>query len=747
MPIGDRAVTKKELESLARQLRNQIKAVRGHAVSWEGTFLDLNDTPDSFSGEASKVVSVSSDEVALEFGADLNDLEDVNAPSPSDDNILMWDDGAGEWIAGVVPGDFPTQTTGVWNKTIGATGDYADWATMIADMPDLIAHAVTITIQTGTTLTESCNLKNKVGIDDGAEITIQAEESFPQDWSQLPTATSATATTLVDTGQTWDIDRFIDCWVLIVDGTGTDNGYVQITDSDATSITVASWPGTQPDNTSRYLIVGAIIDGEGTRTNGLDFSTNTPNIFVEGIGLYDGDYQNAQVHSCKSVAFKFVGSYTTTTSAITFMYNTDFIVWGCGIVNSNTTDNGASSGLKITSGESGAVYYCGFSDNKNVGILAQNMTSIVTISNCFGDGNGDWGTEILGLTPTIFSGTECSGSLGDHTYQVIEIATGGEVTLSQTLILSDVVNAGVDTDKFLVLDSSGNVDFRTGAEVLSDIGGGGVLDMDDLANTNLADPDADRIVFWDDVPGEYAFLVPTEGVQIETTNLLLDVNGLSEVAPASGDFFVFYDLTDSTHKKVDFDDMPSGGAGGGAENPMAHRRSGRGYTTWDYQTSTTQSATRDKLYAYPFIVPVEQAFDRIVVAVSTAQTGGVARCGIYDDSGCYPDALVLDSGELDCSTTGYKTTTISETLPAGLYWLVLHSDATTLNITFRAMDYNATSPFSYYAILGKDPTNFITLPPTHWSLADTYQALQDPFPAGATAINNENLITIMLRKT
>jgi hypothetical protein len=40
------------------------------------------------------------------------------------------------------------------------------------------------------------------------------------------------------------------------------------------------------------------------------------------------------------------------------------------------------------------------------------------------------------------------------------------------LTLSAAVNAGTDTDKFLVLDSSGNVDFRTGAEVLSDIGAG-----------------------------------------------------------------------------------------------------------------------------------------------------------------------------------------------------------------------------------------------------------------------------------
>ena len=40
-----------------------------------------------------------------------------------------------------------------------------------------------------------------------------------------------------------------------------------------------------------------------------------------------------------------------------------------------------------------------------------------------------------------------------------------------TAQLTNIANAGTDTDKFLVLDSSDNVDFRTGTQVLSDIGG------------------------------------------------------------------------------------------------------------------------------------------------------------------------------------------------------------------------------------------------------------------------------------
>ncbi len=46
----------------------------------------------------------------------------------------------------------------------------------------------------------------------------------------------------------------------------------------------------------------------------------------------------------------------------------------------------------------------------------------------------------------------------------------GAKTFSNNLTLTSVSNAGIDTDKFLVLSGSNVVNFRTGAEVLSDIG-------------------------------------------------------------------------------------------------------------------------------------------------------------------------------------------------------------------------------------------------------------------------------------
>ena len=57
-----------------------------------------------------------------------------------------------------------------------------------------------------------------------------------------------------------------------------------------------------------------------------------------------------------------------------------------------------------------------------------------------------------------------------HADQNIELRADGKTEVYSTLELNTVVNAGTDTDKFLVLDSNNNVDFRTGAEVYDDIG-------------------------------------------------------------------------------------------------------------------------------------------------------------------------------------------------------------------------------------------------------------------------------------
>jgi hypothetical protein len=79
---------------------------------------------------------------------------------------------------------------------------------------------------------------------------------YDQDYVALAsgTATSATATTLVNSGKTWTASQWINSQVRIVSGTGA--GQIRtITANDATSITVATWT-TTPDATSVYQISG-----------------------------------------------------------------------------------------------------------------------------------------------------------------------------------------------------------------------------------------------------------------------------------------------------------------------------------------------------------------------------------------------------------------------------------------------------------------------------------------------------------
>ena len=93
---------------------------------------------------------------------------------------------------------------------------------------------------------------------------------------------------------------------------------------------------------------------------------------------------------------------------------------------------------------------------------------------------------------------------------------------------------------------------------------------------------------------DVALDAPNNEIEIDVDPSEIDLGDLGDVDPAApndGDVLT-WDAAGADWNPV------APGAGGGAENPMAHRRTGRGYTTWDYYTSTTQQAVRDKLYAY-----------------------------------------------------------------------------------------------------------------------------------------------------
>lgn len=106
---------------------------------------------------------------------------------------------------------------------------------------------------TWTTLNHSPNFAASLGTD-GKLISTPSWMDTGYLQFATGTATSATATTLVNSAKSWTTNQWVNSQVRIVSGTGA--GQIRtITANDATSVTVATWT-TTPDSTSVYSIEG-----------------------------------------------------------------------------------------------------------------------------------------------------------------------------------------------------------------------------------------------------------------------------------------------------------------------------------------------------------------------------------------------------------------------------------------------------------------------------------------------------------
>ena len=285
-------------------------------------------------------------------------------------------------------------------------------------------------VLTGTHLTEECLLNNKSGLTSLAAISINAAKYYPTTYgATIPTADSATATTLRDTSVFTVDDYYNDCWVVIVDGTGTDNGPVQITDTDGINgdIIVASWPGTQPDNTSVYIICGAHIDAASTRTYGFTSKNNSLPVTIKGVCVSTAQGTGgciicsgpSEFYAYYSVAYG--GKYNGIFSSCASTYIRD-----CGIVGNNTVNYSIFGGMTMWGGYS-EVAYCRFSDNLQRGISVLYNSLLNSAVNA-GDNNGTWGIYCRYSGQARCTGTECSGSSGNHS----DVGTAGSNSADQS---------------------------------------------------------------------------------------------------------------------------------------------------------------------------------------------------------------------------------------------------------------------------------------------------------------------------
>lgn len=96
----------------------------------------------------------------------------------------------------------------------------------------------------------------------------------------------------------------------------------------------------------------------------------------------------------------------------------------------------------------------------------------------------------------------------------------------------------------------------------------------------------------------------------------------------------------------------------------------------------TTTATANFYYLAPFIPQNSISVNEFRVEVNTIAVGGLATILLFDDVNGLPKNKIMESTNLDCSTSGMKTYTASYTFNAGTtYWLGVSVNA---NIGFRS---------------------------------------------------------------
>lgn len=155
-------------------------------------------------------------------------------------------------------------------------------------------------------------------------------------------------------------------------------------------------------------------------------------------------------------------------------------------------------------------------------------------------------------------------------------------------------------------------------------------------------------------------------------------------------------------------------------------------------TFASASQGVDQLRSVPFISGAGGAIDTIAFEVVTGgAVGAVGRVGIYEatsDTNLYPGALVVDSGQFDCTTTGVKSATISATLkPNTLYWFAYHLGGATS--TLRLLNTTSTpNVMGFGAALGGSSRSGLTGAQAYGALPATYNAGQTFATGGLAAV-------------
>jgi hypothetical protein len=207
----------------------------------------------------------------------------------------------------------------------------------------------------------------------------------------------------------------------------------------------------------------------------------------------------------------------------------------------------------------------------------------------------------------------------------------GLITATGGINIGTVAAAGTDTDKFLVLDGSGNVDYRTGTQVLCDIGGGS--GTGDFSGPGSSTDNA--IVRFDGTGGKTG---QTSGVTVDDSNNLTVPGTVTVGSDGSGTDVIFYSGTAGDNLTWD------------ASEEVLNITGTDGATALDVKDGDV--VVVDKIYLFDRggeYISSNGSVLAITGATTVSSTLGVTGA-ITANAGVVVDNFTLDGTELDLSS-------------------------------------------------------------------------------------------------
>jgi len=173
---------------------------------------------------------------------------------------------------------------------------------------------------------------------------------------------------------------------------------------------------------------------------------------------------------------------------------------------------------------------------------------------------------------------------------------------------------------------------------------------------------------------------------------------------------------------------------GGGIHILTKPISGRTYSirTDSATASTSVGSAANTIYLSPFIPANSITIANLQINVTSLAIGASARILVYSDSNGVPTTKLIESTNLDCSTSGAKTFTTSYTFTAGTtYWLGIYTN-------------NASFQMSTISLSNSIPISTNAFSSAYPSLISSATFGSAPTTLGTATLNVTNMYVINL---